>query len=142
MNQFGINNMAHKCICWKLCSFFFKKNVFFWSYDHSCVSLVLFSDKRLILDTMWNTVLYHGYGYSPRGGSLAKKTYLVCKIDGVPRPIIKWRWYTCTHRTYFDRLSGKGRTLLHKMTKGYMQIKIFRIIWKKSHLYQKRLLFT
>lgn len=38
---------------------------------------------------MWNTVLYHGYGYSPFGGSLAKKTYLVCKIDGVPRPIIK-----------------------------------------------------
>lgn len=38
---------------------------------------------------MWNTVLNHGYGYSELGGSLAKTTYLVCKIDGVPEPIIK-----------------------------------------------------
>lgn len=37
---------------------------------------------------MWNTVLNHGYGYSELGGSLAKTTYLVCKIDGVPEPII------------------------------------------------------
>lgn len=38
---------------------------------------------------MWNTVLYHGYGYSSLGGSLAKTTYLVCKIDSVPKTIIK-----------------------------------------------------
>lgn len=38
---------------------------------------------------MWNTVLNHGYGYSELGGSLAKTTYLVCKIDSVPKPIIK-----------------------------------------------------
>lgn len=60
-------------------------------FDHMIkfVSLVLFLDKRLILDTMWNTVLNHGYGYSPFGGSLAKKTYLVCKIDRVPKTILK-----------------------------------------------------
>lgn len=44
------------------------------------------SDK---LDTMWDTVLNHGYGYSDLGGKLAKKTYLVCKIDTVPNPIIQ-----------------------------------------------------
>lgn len=38
---------------------------------------------------MWNTVLNHGYGYSELGGSLAKTTYLVCKIDSVPKPLIK-----------------------------------------------------
>lgn len=38
---------------------------------------------------MWNTVLNHGYGYSDLGGSLATKTYLVCKIDGLPEAIIK-----------------------------------------------------
>lgn len=41
------------------------------------------------LDTMWNTVLNHGYGYSILGGNLATTTYLVCKIDGVPGTIIK-----------------------------------------------------
>lgn len=38
---------------------------------------------------MWNTVLNHGYRYSSLGGSLATKTYLVCKIDSVPETIIK-----------------------------------------------------
>lgn len=38
---------------------------------------------------MWNTVLNHGYGYSSLGGSLATKTYLVCKIDVEPETIIK-----------------------------------------------------
>lgn len=47
------------------------------------------SDKQTILDTMWNTVLNHGYGYSDLGGSLASDTYLVCKIDTVPKPIIQ-----------------------------------------------------
>lgn len=49
------------------------------------------SDKQPIhvLDTMWNTVLDHKYGYSQIGGRLATKTYLVCKINSVPKPIIK-----------------------------------------------------
>lgn len=37
---------------------------------------------------MWNTVLNHRYGYSDLGGKLARDTYLVCKIDTVPKPII------------------------------------------------------
>lgn len=41
------------------------------------------------LDTMWNTVLNHGYGYGKLGGSLATTTYLVCKIDNVPKAITK-----------------------------------------------------
>lgn len=40
------------------------------------------------LDTMWNTVLNHGYGYGGPGGNLATTTYLVCKIDGEPETII------------------------------------------------------
>lgn len=35
---------------------------------------------------MWDTVLDHEYGYAK---GLAKKTYLVCKIDGVSKLIIK-----------------------------------------------------
>lgn len=38
---------------------------------------------------MWNIVLYYGYGYSFCGGFFVKKIYLVCKIDGVFRFIIK-----------------------------------------------------
>lgn len=38
---------------------------------------------------MWNTVLNHGFGYSKAGGNLASNTYLVCKIDSMPKPIIK-----------------------------------------------------
>lgn len=41
------------------------------------------------LDTMWNTVLNHRYGYGVLGGNLATTTYLVCKIDGEPETIIK-----------------------------------------------------
>lgn len=46
-------------------------------------------DKQTILDTMWNTVLNHKKGYDKSGGSLASNTYLVCKIDTVPKPIIQ-----------------------------------------------------
>lgn len=74
---------------------------------------------------MWNTVLY-----SPRGGSLAKITYLVCKIDGVPRPIIK--------ENDDDTHVHAEHILIDYLEKG----NVVRIIWKKSHLYKKRLLFT
>lgn len=92
---------------------------------------------------MWNTVLYHGYGYSPRGGSLAKITYLVCKIDGVPRPIIKENdddTHVHAEHILIDYLE-KGNVVTQN-DEGIHADKIFRIFWKKSHLYKKRLLFT
>lgn len=64
---------------------------------------------------MWNTVLNHGYGYSKLGGSLATTTYLVCKIDNVPKPITNENNYgTHAEKKLIEYL--KERTLKKKVT--------------------------
>lgn len=64
---------------------------------------------------MWNTVLNHGYGYGKLGGSLATTTYLVCKIDNVPKAITKENNYgTHAEKKLIEYL--KERRLQKKVT--------------------------